>query len=341
MKEQEVTLTEAELSDVKNSIATLCKKYIAGSFFDKLVDSSGIKIAKDILMSDLKEMIGHGTSAPAAKKFATAILTAKSTPAVDTILANYMLKGDGMGAGIGYNESTAVPVKSFQQFLSEARKAEKIDGKPSQEMIDEAIKTVEAEGYKVNKIAEKSASHEVITQDQIDEAIEVAKKHGYRVITHEQLEEAQKIVEAKGFKVVKEKDEDNDIADLAREYNGEEPEAKEDVLFIKTYDYDPDEVADLINAALEDKSVPTYLREIFKGAHWRDGGVKYGAQTGKNYVCIDLGTYEEADEEETIQNLIKLVDAYTENAVGLEAEYGEELLDNYPFLFKKAYISKL
>ena len=84
MKEQEVTLTEAELSDVKNSIATLCKKYIAGSFFDKLVDSSGIKIAKDILMSDLKEMIGHGTSAPAAKKFATAILTAKSTPAVDT-----------------------------------------------------------------------------------------------------------------------------------------------------------------------------------------------------------------------------------------------------------------
>jgi hypothetical protein len=35
------------------------------------------------------------------------------------------------------------------------------------------------------------------------------------------------------------------------------------------------------------------------------------------------------------------VDAYTENAVGLEAEYDEELLDNYPFLFKKAYISNL
>lgn len=309
MKEQEVTLTEAELSDVKNSIATLCKKYIAGSFFDKLVDSSGIKIAKDILMSDLKEMIGHGTSAPAAKKFATAILTAKSTPAVDTILANYMLKGDGMGAGIGYNESTAVPVKSFQQFLSEARKAEKIDGKPSKEMIDEAIKTLEADGYKVNKIAEKSASHEVITQDQIDEAIEVAKKHGYRVITHEQIEEAKKIVESKGFKVVNEKD----------------------ILYIKLYDYDPDEVADLINAALEDKAVPTYLRNIFK----------HGAKVRKNYICIDLGTYEEANEEETIENLISLVHSYVENAVGLEAEYSEELLDNYPYLFKKAYISNI
>lgn len=331
MKEQEVTLTEAELSDVKNSIAKLCKKYIAGSFFDKLVDSSGIKIAKDILMSDLKEMIGHGTSAPAAKKFANAVLMAKSTPAVDTILANYMLKGDGMGAGIGYTESVESSIKPFQEFLSEARKAEKIDGKPSQEMIDEAIKTVEAEGYKVNKIAEKSASHEVITQDQIDEAIEVAKAHGYRVITHEQLENAKKIVEAKGFKVVNEKDEDNDIADLAREYAGEEREPVKDVLYIKLYDYDPDEVADLINAALEDKSVPTYLRNIFK----------HGATARKDYVCIDLGTYEEADEDETIDNLISLVRSYVENAIGLEAEYSEELLDNYPFLFKKAYISSL
>lgn len=331
MKEQEVTLTEAELSDVKNSIAKLCKKYIAGSFFDKLVDSSGIKIAKDILMSDLKEMIGHGTSAPAAKKFANAVLTAKSTPAVDTILANYMLKGDGMGAGIGYTESVESTIKPFQEFLSEARKAEKIDGKPSQEMIDEAIKTVEAEGYKVNKIAEKSASHEVITQDQIDEAIEVAKKHGYRVITQEQIDEAKKIVESKGFRVVNEKDELNDIADLAREYNGEEPEAKEDVLFIKTYDYDAEEVADLINDALEDKDVPTYLRNIFK----------IGAKARKNYVFIDLGTYEEADEDETIDNLISLVRSYIENASGLEAEYSEELLDNYPSLFDKAYISNI
>lgn len=326
MKEQEVTLTEAELSDVKNSIAKLCKKYIAGSFFDKLVDSSGIKIAKDILMSDLKEMIGHGTSAPAAKKFANAVLTAKSTPAVDTILANYMLKGDGMGAGIGYTESVESTIKPFQEFLSEARKAEKIETKPREELIAEAIKTVEAEGYKVKKINEKSASHEVITQDQIDEAIEVTKKHGYRVITQEQIEEAKRIVESKGFRVVNENDEGNDVADAARD-----PEPKKDMLFVKLYDYDPDEVADLINAALEDKSVPTYLRNIFMD----------GAKARKDYVCIDLGTYEEADEEETIDDLISLVRSYVENAVGLEAEYSEELLDNYPYLFKKAYISNI
>ena len=470
MKEQEVTLTEAELSDVKNSIAKLCKKYIAGSFFDKLVDSSGIKIAKDILMSDLKEMIGHGTSAPAAKKFANAVLMAKSTPAVDTILANYMLKGDGMGAGIGYSESVESTIKPFQEFLSEARKAEKIESKPSDELIAEAIKTVEAEGYKVNKIAEKSAKTESVTQDQIDEAIEVAKNHGYRVITQEQIneakniaekngyrvftkeqiDEAKKIVESKGFRVVNEslndfrkvtfkttyaepvwdedededrsfeeetnyksvpiemtvfarlnsngeveidtekyrrredgsgserldggfidtddkdgiiemlrngeyddevreallanesksykgfrvvneKDELNDIADLAREYAGEEPEPNEDVLYIKTYDYDAEEVADLINDALEDKDVPTYLRNIFKS----------GAKARKNYVCIDLGTYEEADEDETIDNLISLVRSYIENAVGLEAEFSDELLDNYPSLFDKAYISNI
>ena len=58
-EEKEQELNAAELSDVKNSIAALAKKYITGSFFDKLADSSGIKIAKDILLDDLKNMIGH------------------------------------------------------------------------------------------------------------------------------------------------------------------------------------------------------------------------------------------------------------------------------------------
>ena len=313
MKEKEVTLTEAELSDVKNSIATLCKKYIAGSFFDKLVDSSGIKIAKDILMSDLKEMIGHGTSAPAAKKFANAILTAKSTPAVDTILANYMLKGDGMGSGIGYTESTEVPLKSFQQFLSEARKAEKIDGNPSQEMIDEAIETVEAEGYKVKKIAEKLASNEVITQDQIDEAISIAKNHGYRIITQEQIEEAKKVVESKGFKVVE----------------GESMNESETVfdakLVIPTYDYDPEEIVNLIEDTLSDKYVPTYLRNKF-------GEVSFD---GKN-VLVELN-----DTDSDGDDLSDAIFSYLDDKTGLEAEYDEDLLDNYPFLLKKAYVSDI
>lgn len=315
MKEQEVTLTEAELSDVKNSIATLCKKYIAGSFFDKLVDSSGIKIAKDILMADLKEMIGHGTSAPAAKKFATAVLTAKSTPAVDTILANYMLKGDGMGAGIGYNESTAVPVQSFQQFLSESRKAEKIDAKPSQEMIDEAIKTVEAEGYKVNKIEGKSESNEAITKEQINEAIEVAKQHGYRVITRDQIEEAKKVVEAKGFKVI-------DESEKAKSVN----ESKSAELYIPVYDYDVDELLDLIRFSIQNTDAPTFLRNKF-------GVVSFDAD-GSN-VIVEL-----LDSRDAAKSLRNLIGQYIENSTGIEAEFDEDLLDYYPILLKKSRIEE-
>ena len=161
-KENEVNqLTEGELSAVKNSIATLCRKYIKDSFFDKLVDTSGIGIAKDILIRDLKEMIGHGTSAQAAKRFATAILGAKNTKSVDTILANYMLAGDGMKSGIGYNESAQSQLKPFQEFLSESRKnASKAEcgekKKPTQEEIDEAIKVAEAHGYRVMNESEKN-----------------------------------------------------------------------------------------------------------------------------------------------------------------------------------------
>ena len=147
-------LNEAELSDVKNSIASLCKKYLTGSFFDKLVDTSGIKIAKDILLGDLKNMIGKGTSGPAAKKFAIAIQMAKNPVAVDTIMSNYMLKGDGMGSGIGYTESAEI--QGFREYLTEAKKGGCCGGKkkPSEEEIEEAIKTVEAEGYKVSRLEE-------------------------------------------------------------------------------------------------------------------------------------------------------------------------------------------
>lgn len=172
-EKQEVELNEAELSAVKNSIATLAKKYIAGSFFDKLVATTGISQAKDILLGDLKNMVGKGTSAPAAAKFAQAIKFAKSTTAVDTILANYMLAGDGMKSGIGYNESAQPTdhIEAFRQYLAESRKAdldEKCKGccdkkddekddkkKPSEEEIAEAIKIIESTGQKVIRPAEK------------------------------------------------------------------------------------------------------------------------------------------------------------------------------------------
>ena len=165
-------LNEAELSAVKNSIATLAKKYIAGSFFDKLVATTGISQAKDILLGDLKNMVGRGTSAPAAAKFAQAIKFAKSTTAVDTILANYMLAGDGMKSGIGYNESVQPTdhIEAFRKYLAESRKAEldeKCKGcdkkddkkddkkKPSEKEIEEAIKIIESTGQKVIRPAEK------------------------------------------------------------------------------------------------------------------------------------------------------------------------------------------
>ncbi len=216
-EEKEQELNEAELSDVKNSIAALAKKYITGSFFDKLVDSSGIKIAKDILLDDLKNLIGHGTSGLAAKKFANAIKTAKNPVAVDTILANYMLKGDGMGAGIGYSESEEV--KPFKKFLSEAREEKK---EVSQDLIAEARKIVEAEGF-------------TVTDPEAD-------KH---VISKEKIEEAKKIVESRGYKVVNESEsEDSIFIEVPVEKLG----------------FDLDEFESLIKMAMKDRRVPTFLR---------------------------------------------------------------------------------
>ena len=195
-KENEVNqLTEGELSAVKNSIATLCRKYIKDSFFDKLVDTSGIGIAKDILIRDLKEMIGHGTSAQAAKRFATAILGAKNTKSVDTILANYMLAGDGMKSGIGYNESAQSQLKPFQEFLSESRKnASKAEcgekKKPTQEEIDEAIKVAEAHGYRVMNESEKN----FVSQEDIDRAIAIVEAKGCRVVKKDTIKEDAEVV---------------------------------------------------------------------------------------------------------------------------------------------------
>lgn len=179
-EKQEVELNEAELSAVKNSIATLAKKYIKDAFFDKLVATTGISQAKEILIDDLKNIIGKGTSAPAAAKFAQAIGLAKSTRAIDTILANYMLAGDGMKSGIGYNESAQPTdhIEAFRKYLAESRKADldekckgccdkkddekkdddKKDDKKkqvSEEEIAAAIKIIESTGQKVIRPAEK------------------------------------------------------------------------------------------------------------------------------------------------------------------------------------------
>lgn len=242
-EEKEQELNEVELSDVKNSIAALAKKYITGSFFDKLVDSSGIKIAKDILLDDLKNMIGHGTSGLAAKKFANAIQMAKNPVAVDTILANYMLKGDGMGSGIGYSESEEI--KPFKKFLSEAREEKK---EVSQDLIDEARKVVEAEGF-------------TVTDPEAD-------RH---VISKEKIEEAKKIVEARGYKVVNESEEEDYIfLDVPVEKLG----------------FNLDEFESLIKMAMRDRRVPTFLRDKILPRTYVSGGsvqvMVFGAEDEKD-----------------------------------------------------------
>lgn len=281
-EEKEKELNEAELSDVKNSIAALAKKYITGSFFDKLADSSGIKIAKDILLDDLKNLIGHGTSGLAAKKFANAIQTAKNPVAVDTILANYMLKGDGMGAGIGYSESTEV--KPFKKFLSES--VEKKE-QPSEDLIAEAKKIVESEGF-------------TVTDPEAD-------KH---VISKEKIEEAKKIVESRGYKVVNESEaEDSIFLDIPVEKLG----------------FDLDEFESLVDMAIHDKKVPTFLRNKIDLA-------SHGASDGSVQVMV----FDAEDIDDAKETLIKLIDVFLEDATGIEAEISEDMLDNYANLINKA-----
>lgn len=286
-------LNEAELSDVKNSIASLCKKYLTGSFFDKLVDTSGIKIAKDILLGDLKNMIGKGTSGPAAKKFAIAIQMAKNPVAVDTIMSNYMLKGDGMGSGIGYSESAEI--QGFREYLTEAKKGGCCGGKkkPSEEEIEEAIKVVEAEGYKVSRIEES--------------------KEDKSFVTEEEIEKAKKLVESRGFKV--------------REKRVNESEEEYLVLEIPAdkLGFDVDEVETLIEIAMSDRSVPTYLRNSVEHI-----------STDHDDGTVHVMVYDAEDAEEAKETIIKLIDALLENATGIEAEISEDLLDNYRNLIDKA-----
>lgn len=285
-EEKEQELNEAELSDVKNSIAALAKKYITGSFFDKLVDSSGIKIAKDILLDDLKNMIGHGTSGLAAKKFANAIQMAKNPVAVDTILANYMLKGDGMGAGIGYSESEEI--KPFKKFLSEAREEKK---EVSQDLIAEARKIVEAEGF-------------TVTDPESD-------KH---VISKEKIEAAKKIVESRGYRVIE-----------GKKVN--ESEEKYTILKIKAdkLGFDVDEVESLIEMAMRDRRVPTFLRNKIEHT-----------STDHSDGTVQVIVYDTEDAKEAKDVLIKLIDIFLEDATGIEAEISEDLLDNYDNLINKS-----
>lgn len=296
-EKHENEVNEASLSDVKNSIATLAKKYIKDSFFDKLVDTAGISQAKEILLGDLKNMIGHGTSGKAAQIFANAVRMAKNTKSVDTILANYMLKGDGMGARIGYGESVEAkdPIEGFRKFLAESRKSQlddvKLDEKkdtPSEEEINEAIKVAEAHGYKVTKIDEKKGC--------CDGGCDKKKKP-----TKEEIEEAIKIVEARGAKVIRE----SAVVGHVIECEGI---------------CSASGLKDLIDDALATGNVARDVADSIDDIVVEGESLKI--------VSSELG-------ERINEALIDGISKFLENAPGIEVEVGEDVVDNWQRAFSK------
>lgn len=221
----ETQLNEAELSAVKNSIASLAKKYITGSFFDKLADSVGLAQAKTILTNELKNMIGHGTGGTSATRFDQAIQYAKNKTDVDTILANYMLAGDGMKSGIGYTESQDAPagepvseasihseITGFREFLSESRKN---DFKEKQKKDEKEEKSCD-EKCCGGKKCYKTKDGKEIPKEKVDEAIAIVEAAGFAVDnskvmpSEEEIAEAIKIAEANGLHVVAEKKDKED-----------------------------------------------------------------------------------------------------------------------------------
>ena len=66
------------------------------------------------------------------------------------------------------------------------------DSKITKEMLDEAIEVAEAHGYKV---VDESTQDKKSKKDLIAEAIEVAKAHGYKVIKEDEEDEVETEVE--------------------------------------------------------------------------------------------------------------------------------------------------
>lgn len=299
-EKQEVELNEAELSAVKNSIATLAKKYITGSFFDKLVATTGIGQAKDILLGDLKNMVGRGTSAPAAAKFAQAIKFAKSTTAVDTILANYMLAGDGMKSGIGYNESAQPTdhIEAFRKYLAESRKAD----------LDEKCKGCcdkKDDDKKDDEKDDKKDDKKQVSEEEIAAAIKIIESTGQKVIRPtEQIDEKKGCCGEKKIqkKPIKESADDrridffcNDICDAAG---------------FKT----------LIDNAIATGNVDRESADAINDIEVDGDHV---------IVYCDRSVYA----EDLIADLQDGISTFMDTAVGIEAEVGEDVVDRWEQVF--------
>ena len=296
-------LNEAELSAVKNSIATLAKKYIKDAFFDKLVATTGISQAKEILVNDLKNLIGKGTSAPAAAKFAQAINLAKSTRAVDTILANYMLAGDGMKAGIGYNESAEPTdhIEAFRKYLAESRKAD----------LDEKCKGCCGEKDKDEKKDDdkKDDKKKEVSEAEIAEAIKIIESTGQKVIRP-----AEKVDEKKG------------CCGGEKGCDGEKKIQKQPI---------KEAASELVLVSCGGtKADPEGLKELIDDAIAT--GTMGAAADAIDNIVIDgekILIYTDDPSVEFFDEVRDGVERFLANAAGIEAEVGEETLDDWQLAF--------
>lgn len=343
----ETQLNEAELSAVKNSIASLAKKYITGSFFDKLADSVGLPQAKTILANELKNMIGHGTGGTSATRFDQAIQLAKSKTAVDTILANYMLAGDGMKSGIGYTESQEAPagepvsessihseITGFREFLSESRKNDfKEKQKKDKEDKDKEEKSCD-EKCCGGKKCYKTKDGKEIPKEKVDEALAIVKAAGCIVDdsnvmpSEEEIAEAIKVAEANGLHVVTEKKDKEDDKKKADEDDKKKVEealalikaagmqvneaSGSFFLTIPTLEVDPDDLKDAIDDAIALKYI--------NGA----GAITdVTAQDGKVMILFEEG----ADAAKLLDAIGDGLNLMFQEDPGAVAAYGEDVVD--------------
>lgn len=337
----ETQLNEAELSAVKNSIASLAKKYITGSFFDKLADSVGLSQAKTILANELENMIGHGTGGTSAKRFSQAIQYAKNKTAVDTILANYMLAGDGMKSGIGYTESQDAPagepvyeasvyteITGFRHFLSESRKN---DLKEKQKEEKKSCDEKSCGGKK----SYKTKDGKEIPKEKIDEAIAIVKAAGCTVDdskimpTEEEIAEAIKVAEANGFRVVNEKKDEDDkkrveeaLAIIKSAGMTVNESSGEDWVIVKTLDVDPEDLRD----AIDDGIALKYIKDSdsILDINILDGGI---------LVKFDKEAIGAKDVLSEIRDGLKQL--FMEDA-GSVVAYGEDTVDELDHIFDAA-----
>ena len=349
----ETQLNEAELSAVKNSIASLAKKYITGSFFDKLADSVGLSQAKTILTNELQNMIGHGTGGTSASRFSQAIQYAKNKTAVDTILANYMLAGDGMKSGIGYTESQDAPagepvseasihseITGFRQFLSESRKN---DLKEKQKKEKE--KGCCDEKCCGGKKCYKTKDGKEIPKEKIDEAIAIVKAAGCIVDdsklmpTEEEIAEAIKVAEANGLHVVTEK-KDKEDDDKKKADEDDKKKVEEALVLIKSAGMKVNE------ASGDDRRIDFFCNDICDATGFKtliDNAIATGnvdresadaindIEVDGDHVIVycDRSVYA----EDLIADLQDGISTFMDTAVGIEAEVGEDVVDRWEQVF--------